>query len=103
MDNPMSNVAQLPGSGTDGEHYRDPPVNYEAEQALLGAILANNTALDKVTDFLRAEHFVEPVHGRIFEASRKPIDRGQIADWVQAMQHLSNLVATTRSRARSEG
>ena len=79
----MSNVTQISGPGTDGERYRDPPVNYEAEQALLGAILANNTALDKVVDFLRAEHFAEPVHGRIFEASRKLIDRGQIADWVQ--------------------
>ena len=49
--------------------YRTPPQNLEAEQALLGAILVNNDACDRVTTFLRAEHFSEPVHARIFEAA----------------------------------
>lgn len=40
--------------------------NQEAEQALLGAILANNRALDAVADFLRPEHFGTPAHGRIY-------------------------------------
>ena len=38
---------------------RIPPANIEAEQALLGAILINNDAFDRVSDFLKAEHFVE--------------------------------------------
>jgi hypothetical protein len=33
--------------------YRQQPHNYEAEQALLGAILVNNQVLDRVTEFLR--------------------------------------------------
>ena len=37
--------------------YRAPPGNLEAEQALLGAILVNNDAASKVTDFLQPEHF----------------------------------------------
>ena len=60
--------------------FRSPPHNFEAEKALLGAIFANNNAYDRVSDFLRPEHFADPVHGRIFEASLKLIERGQIAD-----------------------
>ncbi len=73
-------LAQLPGTESSAESYRDPPVNYEAEQALLGAVLANNAAYEKVADFLQPEHFAEPVHGRIFEACGRLIDRSQIAN-----------------------
>ena len=47
--------------------FRVQPHNIEAEQALLGAILVNNDAYHRVSEFLRAEHFFEPVHARIFE------------------------------------
>lgn len=43
--------------------YREPPHNIEAEQALLGAILINNEAFHRVADFLKANHFFEPLHG----------------------------------------
>ena len=56
------------------------PHNIEAEQALLGSVLVNNNAFDKVGEFLRPECFYDPVHGRIFEAIRTLISRGQIAD-----------------------
>ena len=60
--------------------FRSPPHNFEAEKALLGAIFANNNAFDRVSDFLRPRHFADPVHGRIYEATSKLIERGQIAD-----------------------
>jgi len=60
--------------------FRTPPHNLEAEQALLGAILLNNRAYERVSEFLRAEHFAEPVHGRIYIACGKLIDRGQMAN-----------------------
>ncbi len=63
-----------------GGLYRTPPHNSEAEQALLGAILLNNAAFHRVAEFLLAEHFAEGVHGRIFAAIAKLIERGQIAD-----------------------
>lgn len=59
------------------------PRNYEAEQSLLGAILYDNRAYEAVGDYLRSEHFADPVNGRIFEACQKLIDRGQVADAVQ--------------------
>ncbi len=60
--------------------YRTPPHNTEAEQALLAAILVNNVAYDRVSLFLRPEHFAEGVHGRIFAAIGKLRERGQIAN-----------------------
>src|ERR1700723_4549669 len=54
---------QLPAEPT----YRAPPHNIEAEQALLGAILVNNEAFYRVSDFLEPKHFFEPVHRRIYE------------------------------------
>lgn len=63
----------------DSETLRTPPANIEAEQALLGAILVNNAAFHRVSEFLGAEHFAEPVHGRIYAAMVKLIERGQLA------------------------
>ncbi len=74
-----NNVTRL-RSGDAVPPQRTPPVNYDAEQALLGAILANNLVFDRVNEFLRAEHFADPLHGRIYEAIGKLIQRGQIAN-----------------------
>ena len=60
--------------------FRIQPHNIEAEQALLGAVLVNNEAYHRVSELLRAEHFFEPVHGRIYEACAQRIGRGNIAD-----------------------
>ena len=62
------------------EPARPLPSNTEAEQALLGAIFRNNLAHGRVADFLLPEHFSFAVHGRIYEAICKLIDRGQIAN-----------------------
>ena len=64
-----------PGAQT----YRTPPHNVEAEQALLGAILVNNDAFDRVSDFLRAEHFSEELHRRVFEIASQLIRAGKVA------------------------
>ena len=59
---------------------RRPPANEAAEQALLGALLANNKAYDRVGEFLAPEHFADPVHGRIYAAIQRRIEAGQLAD-----------------------
>lgn len=38
----------------------------EAEQAVLGTIILNNEYLNRVSEFLRSEHFYEPAHQKIF-------------------------------------
>ena len=57
----------------EGTAYREAPQNLEAEQALLGAILVNNDAFYRVSDFLKPEHFNEPVHKLIFERASEMI------------------------------
>ncbi|HSB59975.1 MAG TPA: DnaB-like helicase N-terminal domain-containing protein, partial [Methyloceanibacter sp.] len=59
--------------------FRAPPHNFEAEQALLGAILVNNEACDRVSSFLKAEHFFDALHGRIYDHAAKLIWAGKRA------------------------
>ena len=59
-----------------------PPSNLQAEQALLGALLANNRAYERVSEFLAAEHFADPVNGRIYAAVARRVEAGQLADAV---------------------
>jgi replicative DNA helicase len=63
----------------DTQVFRAAPHNIEAEQALLGAILVNNEAQDRVSSFLRAEHFYDPLHASIFETLGKLIASGKQA------------------------
>lgn len=66
------------------------PQNLEAEQALLGAILLNNRALESVSDFLRAEHFYYPAHGKIFYGIQTLIEKGYIADPITLRDFFNN-------------
>jgi replicative DNA helicase len=59
--------------------YRQPPHNIDAEQALLGAIMINNEANDRVSTFLKAEHFYDPLHAQIYETMGKLIGAGKQA------------------------
>ena len=59
--------------------FRSAPHNIEAEQALLGAILVNNEAFYRVSDFLNPEHFFEPIHQKIYQLARDLIRAGKIA------------------------
>lgn len=56
------------------------PQNLEAEQALIGAILANNKAYEKVSEFLKPQHFADQIHVKIFDVMSKLIQRGHVAD-----------------------
>lgn len=59
--------------------YRILPNNLEAEQGLLGALMIDNRGMEKIGDFLKAEHFFAPAHQRIYKALQIVIDRGQTA------------------------
>jgi len=59
---------------------RTPPVNFEAEQQLLGALLANNKAYDRVSEFLLPQHFADDRHARIYEAIGQLVTRGMVAN-----------------------
>jgi replicative DNA helicase len=59
--------------------FRAAPHNIEAEQALLGAILVNNEAHDRVSGFLEDQHFYDPLHQQIFATLCKLIASGKQA------------------------
>ena len=63
----------------DALPFRQAPHNIEAEQALLGAILINNESFDRVSSFLQAPHFFEPLHAKLFEIMGKLIGMGKHA------------------------
>jgi replicative DNA helicase len=73
-----SNVLKLaPDAGTPA--YRSAPHNIEAEQSLLGAILVNNDAFYRVSDFLEPKHFFEQIHQSIYETAGSLIRMGKVA------------------------
>ena len=54
----IEQFAATPDAAAAERAYRTPPHNIEAEQALLGAILVNNDAFDRVSDFLQPRAFL---------------------------------------------
>ncbi|ACS51246.1 replicative DNA helicase DnaB [Bartonella grahamii as4aup] len=80
-ENPRDNFASS---------FRQLPHNIEAEQALLGAIIINNNALDRVSDFLKAEHFFEPLHQKLFDIISKIIQNGKVADPITIKPFVDN-------------
>jgi replicative DNA helicase len=73
-----SNILKLaPDAGAPA--YRTAPHNIEAEQSLLGAILVNNDAFYRVSDFLEPKHYFEPIHQTIYETAGSLIRMGKVA------------------------
>ena len=69
---------------------RDIPLNVGAEQSLLGAILSNNLALEKVEDFLEPKHFSSKINSIIFDTLKRLITNNQIADLTTIKVFLEN-------------
>ena len=68
---------------------REAPHNLEAEQALLGAILTNNEALNHVGTSLTSDDFYAPLHQRIYKAILQFNDKGLIANPVTLKHHFA--------------
>ena len=56
------------------------PANIEAEQALLGAVLYDNAAFERLGDFLQDRHFYEPFHQRLYQVIETSVRKGQLAE-----------------------
>jgi replicative DNA helicase len=63
----------------DDLDYKQMPHNIEAEQQLLGALLINNDLIDKISNFLKPDHFYENVHSVLFELILKLILSNKLA------------------------
>lgn len=64
------------------------PTNLEAEQAVLAAVLMNNRALEKVSDFLKPEHFSHPAHQEIYKLALHRFAAGVPFDIITAKDYL---------------
>ncbi|HEY0648790.1 replicative DNA helicase [Phenylobacterium sp.] len=76
---PVSNDVAIPHA----------PANVEAEQALLGALLFDNAAFERLGDHLQARHFYEPFHQRLFAAIETNIRKGQLAEPILLAEQFS--------------
>ncbi len=56
------------------------PHNIQAEAALLGALMIDNRLVEDVQIRLRADHFFEPLHGRIYESILRMTDKNMVAN-----------------------
>lgn len=67
-----------------------PPINLQAEMSLLGALLANNSALERVSGFLRPEHFADAVNGLVYDTILRKVESGQLADVITLRTEFQN-------------
>jgi replicative DNA helicase len=64
-----------------------PPHNLAAEMAVLGAILFDNNAHQRVSDVLKPRDFYAPANAAIFEVLDRLISDGRVADGVTLREH----------------
>jgi replicative DNA helicase len=69
---------------------RVPPHSIEAEQAVLGGLLLDNTAWDRVADVARSDDFYRYDHKLIFEHIARLIDKSRPADVVTVYESLQS-------------
>ncbi|MEL6324634.1 MAG: replicative DNA helicase, partial [Pseudomonadota bacterium] len=64
-----------------------PPHNLAAEAAVLGAVLFDNNAFERVAEILRTSDFYAPAHKEVFDAAQLLIQNGRVADGVTLREH----------------
>src|SRR3990167_7100053 len=74
-----------------------PPQNIEAERSLLGSLIIDREAINKVADFLRPEDFYNKAHQNIYGAifsifeKREPIDLLSISNKLEEVKILEDV------------
>ncbi len=96
---------------------RIPPHNDEAEHSVLGSLLIDKDAVIAVAEFLKADHFYQDKHGKIYEAvlslyeKREPIDVVTVGEELKKSKslkriggssYLAELVNTVPTSAHAE-
>ncbi|MBQ7627120.1 MAG: hypothetical protein IJS87_08770, partial [Rhodocyclaceae bacterium] len=80
--------APPPFAGEEGASLRLPPHSVQAEQGLLGGLLLDNVAMERVLGIVNAEDFYRDDHRRIFRHILKLIDHGKPADVITVSESL---------------
>ena len=66
-----------------------PPHNLDAEQTVLGSLMHDNEGYHVIADSLHADHFYDPLHGRLYQCIIDRIGRGDLADAVAVKSAMS--------------
>lgn len=74
----------------DDSTLRVPPHSVEAEHSVLGALLIDNRAWDKVADILETKDFYRPEHRLVYTAAGQLINAGMPADVVTVFDKLGD-------------
>ena len=82
----MTHTSSDTRSGTPA--LRVPPHSVEAEQAVLGGVLIDNGAWDRIADILTGTHFYRGDHRAVFDAVASLCDDGQPCDAVTVAERL---------------
>lgn len=68
-----------------------PPHSVEAEQSILGGLLLENNAWDKIADVISRQDFYRHDHKLIYQSVTKLLEQGKPADVVTVAEYLENL------------
>jgi replicative DNA helicase len=69
---------------------RLPPGNLEAEDSLLGGLLIDTTAIFRVWETLKPEHFYSEAHRIIYQACIKLAKKNQLVDIIHVASYLAD-------------
>jgi replicative DNA helicase len=69
---------------------KTPPHSVEAEQSVLGGLLMENSAWDRIADVLGAEDFYRQDHRLVFKHIMKLLEQGKPADAITVAESLEN-------------
>ncbi len=86
MNLPASSL--ITSESSESGLFRSPPHNLEAERALLGAIMLNNRAYEAVSDYLRGDHFSDPVHAKVYDSASRLLEQGHQANPITLKTYL---------------
>lgn len=91
---PLADVIAHPSASSEKTRSKginvDEPHNLAAEMAVLGAILYDNNAYQRVGDVLQGSDFYAPANQRIYETAQVMIMKGRVADGVTLMEHFES-------------
>ena len=86
----MSQTAASPAADSQLLSLKVPPHSVEAEQSVLGGLLLDNTAWDRIGDALDVDDFYRDDHRRIFRHIAKLIDQSKPADVVTVAESIAS-------------
>jgi replicative DNA helicase len=83
-------VRAVPSPPSEADRLRVPPHSVEAEQSLLGGLMLDNSAWDRVADVVIEGDFYRRDHRLIFRAISELVERGQPGDAVTISETLDS-------------